>query len=483
MESRQQDDIFQFEGSVTEPIVSNESDPDSEPDSDPELPEKDSVEKFGSPLDIAKADVREVGPRVYVLTGHDKEEICLDVFGCQGEEGPHQKEVAELLNKKAAKKKADLMVVLGDNFYSDGVPSPDDPRFKSQIYDVYADKKLEHICDVPMAVILGNHDANRYLIRSYKSAGNYALGLFPFIGSALADKYLPSKPVGEETEINQAAHTYLPREGDPQIDETYVEFFQRDQLPIKSLRKFNMPFFYYSFIIGNVQLFFLNTNNYAKHYYDSLNGTNNDPLLNQALWLKAHYDAARAAGRTVLFAQHHPLITCDKRAFAGDAYLYFDPPSYRTPPADWVALAGIFNLEVSKYSYSALLSCIYEKQGISPDLILCAHGHYLGYINNNLKTDQRYKIRQVISGAGGGKLMPQKDFSRGDILGLHEEKFGYVRITCNVNRPQFVHMDFYTTDDHHFEFTNEGIRPLDAPIPVEEKDPSLSTSVLKPGLF
>lgn len=103
-----------------------------------------------SRVKYAKAAVRAVGPRVYVLTEHDSEEICIDAFGCQGEEGPHVKEVAELLEKKAAVKKPDLMIGLGDNIYNDGVESPDDQRFQTQVYDIYADKKLAHICDVPI---------------------------------------------------------------------------------------------------------------------------------------------------------------------------------------------------------------------------------------------------------------------------------------------------------------------------------------------
>eukprot|EP00656_Telonema_subtile_P035047 TRINITY_DN3905_c0_g1_i1.p1 TRINITY_DN3905_c0_g1~~TRINITY_DN3905_c0_g1_i1.p1 ORF type:complete len:358 (+),score=80.35 TRINITY_DN3905_c0_g1_i1:88-1161(+) len=58
----------------------------------------------------------------------------------------------------ASKLGAKLAVVLGDNFYGDGVPSVDSPRFKTTFEDVFTAPVLQHDAGFRFQLIGGNHD-------------------------------------------------------------------------------------------------------------------------------------------------------------------------------------------------------------------------------------------------------------------------------------------------------------------------------------
>jgi hypothetical protein len=274
---------------------------------------------------------------------------------------------------------------------------------------------------------------------------------------------VPKFPVGEETEINQLAHTYLPRKEDPNVGESYTSFFKRRQLQLSLLRKFNLPYFYYSVTVNHVVFFFLNTNNYAQHYYNWMTQKNMDPLLNQRIWFKNAYDRARAANKTIVVCQHQPLIVTDKRAAFGDAYLYLDYPA--SPISNqvkaWDTLAETFQLDKNKYLYSDLLLKMFEADDIQPDMIACAHSHGLGYYNNKLKTTESYKICQVISGGGGSRsLFDQKDMSKEDIKGCQEQKYGFFKMTFHKLQPKLINIECHTTDGLNLTFTNADHKPV-----------------------
>lgn len=424
-----------------------------------------------SVIEQAKASVRKVGPREYELIGVDDDDFCIDFYGCEGEEGQTQKDTAKLMDERAAIKKPIFAVGLGDRFYDEGVQSPLEERFETQHYNVYCNPALTHIAQVPHFHAIGNHDGNRYYVGQIKARSNYALTFIPFIGAPIAHKYIPNHPVGEETELNQLAHTYIPRKGDPIIPDSYEHFYQRKQLPLFMLRKFNLPYFYYSVTVNNIIFFFLNSNTYAQHYFNWMTGRNTDPLLNQRNWFKSAYERAKLAGKTIIVIQHHPLIVCDKRAFSGDAYLYLDRP---TPPHQidaWQQLAETFHLDPTKYLYSELLLKMFEKDEIQPDLIVAAHSHMLRYDNNRLKAEATYKICQVTSGAAGGKLMVQKDFSHDDIKGCQESKNGFFKVTFHKANPKIFDIECFTTDGLHYQFTNESHHQIE---PASEKKMGMS---------
>jgi acid phosphatase len=75
-------------------------------------------------------------------------------LGDAGTGGPGQRAVAAAMARKAERDGCDFVLLLGDNFYPDGVDSEDDPRFEIDFEQVYAKPAL----DVPFFAVLGNHD-------------------------------------------------------------------------------------------------------------------------------------------------------------------------------------------------------------------------------------------------------------------------------------------------------------------------------------
>lgn len=79
-------------------------------------------------------------------------------LGDTGSGGPDQKKVAEAIAKYAETNKGsnavDFVLLLGDNFYSDGVKTVDDPQWQDKFEKMYDAKRLP----MPFYVVLGNHD-------------------------------------------------------------------------------------------------------------------------------------------------------------------------------------------------------------------------------------------------------------------------------------------------------------------------------------
>jgi tartrate-resistant acid phosphatase type 5 len=73
-------------------------------------------------------------------------------LGDTGKAGAGQKQVAEAMRKKCAESGCDFVILLGDNFYNDGVVSVTDPQWRTKFEDIYRD------LDIPFYAVLGNHD-------------------------------------------------------------------------------------------------------------------------------------------------------------------------------------------------------------------------------------------------------------------------------------------------------------------------------------
>lgn len=77
-------------------------------------------------------------------------------LGDWGREGsPEQRAVAAAMSREARRARPAFVVSTGDNFYEDGVASPDDPLFRRSFEAVYRDPAL---AGVPWHPVLGNHD-------------------------------------------------------------------------------------------------------------------------------------------------------------------------------------------------------------------------------------------------------------------------------------------------------------------------------------
>lgn len=76
------------------------------------------------------------------------------VLGDWGRDTPEQHHVAAAMGRAAAAARSDFVLAIGDNFYSDGVASVDDPLWQSVFEGVYTHPALQ----VPWYALLGNHD-------------------------------------------------------------------------------------------------------------------------------------------------------------------------------------------------------------------------------------------------------------------------------------------------------------------------------------
>lgn len=376
-------------------------------------------------------------PRVYTITNHPRETIHFAAFGCHGvADTKIAKQLMALMNEHAKENPYDFCLVLGDNFYDNGVTSPDDPRFQTQFYATHANPNYSNMAKVPYFAIVGNHDGNLHRWEKYISL-------------------LRTAPKGRELELNQVAHSYMKQEMDPDIAESKEKFYSRASLDYPFLPKLNMPFLYYSVIFGKLQIFFLNANSYATDYLAKIRAENGVPENNQAVWLEQEFIKANKEGRTTICAWHNPIYTCTKRAYAdgADADLYLSPQ-------ELAELNLHFNQEKTTNSYNLLLSKMFTEQRINFDLILAAHDHAIYYYNNIHDPNAKFKLCQVISGGGGGDLQERKLFAEENNLKSYVKEHGYVSLTCDKNHPELIYIDIYTISGKHLRFTNQSSQPI-----------------------
>lgn len=84
----------------------------------------------------------------------DLERVRALVIGDQGEGNQTQRQVAQAMAEVCGERGCDLVLALGDNFYPNGVDSPQDPQFQSKFEAIYDFPEL----DIPFFMTLGNHD-------------------------------------------------------------------------------------------------------------------------------------------------------------------------------------------------------------------------------------------------------------------------------------------------------------------------------------
>ena len=84
----------------------------------------------------------EAGPRFFAV-------------GDQGTGSPDQHQVGRAIRDKCRASRCDFGVLLGNNFYPDGVTSAEDPQWKAKFEDPYAELLA---MGVPFYPVLGNHD-------------------------------------------------------------------------------------------------------------------------------------------------------------------------------------------------------------------------------------------------------------------------------------------------------------------------------------
>ena len=139
------------DASPSAPVDASEA-PDAEVRDAPSNPDAETPRDAGFVLDTGagepdagtESDAGEPpppGPRVRFVA-----------LGDTGEGNRAQYDVASAFNMVCLVQGCDFVMLLGDNFYDDGVSSVDDPQFRTKFEDPYATVQL------PFYVTLGNHD-------------------------------------------------------------------------------------------------------------------------------------------------------------------------------------------------------------------------------------------------------------------------------------------------------------------------------------
>jgi acid phosphatase len=85
---------------------------------------------------------------------NDELELSIFVVGDTGQDSPNRKRVVKAMENWTDGAMLDCVLMLGDNFYENGVQSVDDPRFHTDFEDLFNRQTF----DCPFYVCLGNHD-------------------------------------------------------------------------------------------------------------------------------------------------------------------------------------------------------------------------------------------------------------------------------------------------------------------------------------
>ncbi len=389
------------------------------------------------------ASIFSSGSRVFEIATDDPD-INVLVFGCHGEDTKDQKQVAASMRELIAKEKIHFGITTGDNIYPHGARKADDEAFQQFFYQYYQSFP-------PVMVTLGNHDGNYSKIATWQLAGySFNLKLLNPTSayretSTHGFQGLVAPTTGPQTEQNEVFHTYLKN------TEEKIAALTKPKVTFAELRdaklEWVMPAQYYSYIIGKLQFIHLNSNTLVKDFLDT---TSNNTTENQISWLNQVYQAAKKDDRQVVIIQHHSLFTCGKRVYHGDQDHYLTLAQINQVEA-------IFNEK--KLNYNDMLLKIFQRLEIKPKLILSAHDHSLYYHNNKKDPDHSYKIAQVISGGGGGKLQGRSGFKQPIFTPVFLKQHGFCQLSFNQHNPEeiFIH---YRTRKQHLIFSSEHHSPI-----------------------
>ncbi len=387
-----------------------------------------------NPAEAAREAAYAVGPQVYQLTGIPEGPVRFFVIGCHGNGGEAQQKTAALMNKvaddmeKAGDTMPVCMIFAGDNLYDDGVSDPSADAFNTCFDNIYYVKDYSALKKFAGLLCLGNHDVYMH-------------------AKAIPKLYAQGDNVG----INQVAHTYI---GQTEQDiSNQVDFFLQKELELAKLPRWGMPYFFYSVIAGNTQVFMLDSNSYLKHFLEMHNPekTANGRYIetghvNQAAWLEKEFHAAKAAGRQVLFVQHHPWQISGKRSFQKkfDTLHYL----YQTEIDQLNELLLRLNPNyISTQSYNEFFPAVFQQQKVHPDLLFAAHEHFISYLNTvERPVVGQPPLRQVTSGGGGGERHARASYRDHPYVGLHQQNNGFVMVTCDPKDTNKFVLDFYTRE-------------------------------------
>jgi len=129
-------------------------------------------------------------------------------LGDQGEGGSSQKHVARLMNEKARKDSLYFVLTLGDNFYSNGVTSVNDPQWQSKFEEMYDLPDL----NVPFYASLGNHDHHngnaRHQVEYGKKSDKWKMAHYYYTFSKVIDAHSSIQFFALDTDVIKQGGEY-----------------------------------------------------------------------------------------------------------------------------------------------------------------------------------------------------------------------------------------------------------------------------------
>lgn len=149
-------------------------------------------------------------------------------IGDSGSGKPMQKEVADAMAAYAKKSSVPLsfVLVLGDNFYEDGVTSTNDPQWQTKFEKMYDQNALP----VPFLAVLGNHDwrgdlpdveidyAKVHPESRWKMDGHWYKRHFQIDATADADFFFLDSGLWDATDAHVAGDARSKKLGEEQMD-------------------------------------------------------------------------------------------------------------------------------------------------------------------------------------------------------------------------------------------------------------------------
>jgi hypothetical protein len=361
-------------------------------------------------------------PRIIDLTLSENESdadapLSFFVFGCGGDGSETQKKVAQMLNDIAGQQLGPRFVImLGDNFYDNGVDSEHDEAFTKKFYEVYHREDYPYIADLPFFVILGNHDHNLH--------NNFGLTAGNIHGITDVKKIAA-----------QVLHTHV---------KDTKNSYCKDNTHLINLPRWNMPSHFYLLRIHNIEMFFIDSNTYVKDFLAMSNGDED----NQAAWLQRN---AQNPDTIKLIFMHHPLLTVGKRLQKPDTNVYLNPQ-------DLEMLKSLYNIE-GGYN-SILRQVLIDTQKLTFNAVFSAHDHDLFYHLD--RGNDQTNLCQITVGGGGGRLQNRHTVKDWNKMPFFAKEHGFVNVTITPNSAdKKMLFDFhYGLDTYrHVRFDNLSLAP------------------------
>lgn len=438
------------------------------------------VEKSNSPLNqMAFRAAEESQFKVFDLTdfdvnennNFDEDDFCFITFGCQGKKDTtDQQKVADLAARIAsgAQKKPKFVIITGDNFYKNGVPSPNSERFKKNFEDIYAEfAKL----GIPCFVQLGNHDLNLHKLHHLHTQGVH-VGL-----RQVAHSYYADTAEG----IKNKKIFYGQTTADGKVNDN-----KNVNLDLKQLPLWNMPSRAYSLIYGNTQIFCIDSNTYVMDYITYMQRrklietfevqlkivkTDSDRKYfqykiaslreslkkNQAAFLAEEFEIARSKGKRIILSSHHQPIPLGKRAYQYDLNTYLNKD-------DIQKVQEYFGEIPPNASYNQLFDfCLKEQKknnNMSFHATLAAHDHAMYSYHEPNQNPDGTPTCHITSGGGGGGLHNRFYFNDQKNVPFFLKEHGYVEVTCDLKDTENLSYCVRSADEKfELRFNNKSPQP------------------------